>query len=263
MTIDKTVRENDGNLVPEDCEGPKSEYVQGLVSTEEPNLPLYGPGDEICWTLRVDFATKLFAGHPLVTDFVPTDEEYVPGSAFPVEPTKFPEGENSIPATFEEEFEGEKESLVWELGEAVASGHQVFEWRFRTKVKKEPKSAPEEITGNLMKFVYSNTEGQTFPLRDRAEVERQEPVIELAKGITEVGGTPVTGGFATTATAHGGEVVTYALKLSNSGNQDAQETEVWDVLPKGVECSDVVEGSISAKGELRRRQNRLDRPRRR
>jgi large repetitive protein len=248
VTIDKTVRENDGNLVPEDCEGPKSEYVEGLVSKTEPKLPLYGPGDEICWTLRVDFASKLFAGHPVVTDFVPSDEEYVEGSAFAVEPTKFPEGENSIPATFNDEFENEKESLQWELGEAVESGSQVFEWRFRTKVKKEPKLAPEEITGNLMKFVYSDTEGQTFPLRDRAEVERQEPEIELAKGITAVGGTGVPGGFAPEATAHGGEVVSYALKLSNTGNEDAQETEVWDVLPEGVECSDVVAKSISDGG---------------
>jgi large repetitive protein len=249
VTIDKTVRENNGKPVPEKCKGPKSEYVQGLVSGSEPKLPLYSPGDEICWTLRVNFAAKLYAGHPLVTDFVPADEEYVPGSAHVMEGSEFPEGENTIPATFTEEFEGEKESLQWELGESVEAGSQVFEWRFRTKVKKEPKTAPEDITGNLMKFVYSDTEGQTFPLRDRAEVERQEPLIELAKGITEVEGTPTPGGFATEATAHGGEVATYALKLSNSGNMNAQETEVWDVLPTGIECSDVVAGSISDGGK--------------
>jgi large repetitive protein len=248
VTIDKTVRENDGNLVPEDCKGPQSEYVQGLVSSSEPKLPLYAPGDEICWTLRVDFAAKLYAGHPVVTDFVPSDEEYVPGSAVKMEGSEFPEGQNTIPAEFTEEFEGEKESLQWELGESVKAGHQVFEWRFRTKVKKEPNLSPEEITGNLMKFVYSDTEGQTFPLRDRAEVERQEPVIELAKGITAVEGTPTPGGFSTTATAHGGEVVTYALKLSNGGNMDAEGAEVWDFLPKGIECSDVVAESLEESG---------------
>ena len=39
-----------------------------------------------------------------------------------------------------------------------------------------------------MKFVYSNTLGESFPLRDRAEIERQEPELSLEKAITEVGG---------------------------------------------------------------------------
>jgi len=36
-----------------------------------------------------------------------------------------------------------------------------------------------------MKFSYANTEGETFPLRDRAEVERLEPKLSLEKAITE------------------------------------------------------------------------------
>jgi fimbrial isopeptide formation D2 family protein/uncharacterized repeat protein (TIGR01451 family) len=245
VTIDKTVRENVGprekgvSTVPVNCVGPKTEYVQGLVSAEEPKLPLYAPGDEICWTLRVNFAAKLFAGHPVVSDFIPTDEEYVTGSAFPVEAPQFPGGENSIKATFTEEVEGEKESLQWELGEAVPSENQVFEWRFRTKVKKGAENSPQDITGNLMKFVYSNTAGQTFPLRDRAEIKREEPELTMAKGIAEVNGAPLPGGTSAEATANGGDKVTYELDVKNDGNLAARETEVWDVLPEGITCGDV------------------------
>jgi large repetitive protein len=229
VEIDKTVRENEG-AVPEDCSG---KYVQG---TEAP-LPLYSPGDEICWTLRVKFAAKLFAGAPVVTDFIPTDEEYVQGSAAPVEP---PDGENTLEATFNEAAAASEESLEWTLGKAVESGTQIFEWRFKTKVKKERETKPEEITGNLMKFVYGNTLGETFPLRDRAEVERQEPDISLLKGVTEVNGKGVVGAPATGVTVGGGDTVTYRLDVENTGNMDAEEGEVWDVLPEGIDCSDLV-----------------------
>ncbi len=247
IKIDKTVRENVG-LVPENCSGPRSEYVQGLVSETEPKLPLYAPGDEICWNLRVEFASRLYAGHPVVTDFIPTDEEYVSGSALPVEEPIFPGGENNIAATFTEEAEGEKESLEWGLGEAVASGNLVFEWRFRTKVKKEPKNVPQDISGNLMKFTYSNSEGVTFPLRDRAEVEREEPELALSKGIAEVNGSVPKGAPVAEATASGGDTVKYQLDLTNSGNMNVQGTEIWDVLPAGITCADVV-GAPSNGGE--------------
>lgn len=231
VEIDKTVRENEG-LVPENCSG---NYVEG---TSAP-FPLYGPGDEICWTLRVKFAAKLFAGEPVVTDFIPTDQEFVPGSAIKAEAPLVPEGENSLEAAFDEAAALKGEPLRWTLGAAVESGTQVFEWRFKTKVKKEPQTMPEEITGNLMKFVYSNTLGETFPLRDRAEVQRQEPELALKKGITEVGGKTVVGGPKSGVAVGGGEQVKYQLDVENSGNLDAEETEVWDVLPGGITCSAV------------------------
>jgi large repetitive protein len=234
VEIDKTVRENEGVPVPENCSG---KYVEGVAAP----FPLYAPGDEICWTLRVKFAAKLFAGAPVVTDFIPTDEEYVPNSAIPAEAPLAPEGENTLEATFNKAAAEKEGALEWTLGTAVESGTQIFEWRFKTKVKKEPVTRPEQITGNLMKFTYSNTIGETFPLRDRAEVKRQEPELALEKGVTEVGGNVPVGAPATGVTVGGGEDVTYELKVDNAGNMDAEEVEVWDILPEGIECADVVE----------------------
>jgi len=69
----KTVRENDFETVPTNCEGPSSEYVKGIVSPTEPKLPQYRPGDEICWRLVVKFASNIYAGTPVVSDFIPPD----------------------------------------------------------------------------------------------------------------------------------------------------------------------------------------------
>ncbi len=176
MTIDKTVREDTGGTVPADCEGT---YVQGTAAP----LPLYAPGDKICWQLRVNFAANLFAGTPAVTDFLPPNEKYLAGTAHEVDPT------NNVESTFDES-EAEGGALEWELGESVASGAKVWEWRFATEMGTSIESKPEDITGNLMKFVYSNTLGQTFPLRDRAEIEREEPDLQLKKGVYSVGGVP-------------------------------------------------------------------------
>jgi uncharacterized repeat protein (TIGR01451 family)/fimbrial isopeptide formation D2 family protein len=234
VTIDKTVRENDFTKnVPEKCaEGSQSEYVQG----QAPALPLYRPGDEVCWTLRVNFAQRLFSGNPVVTDFIPTDQEYVPNSA---EAVIAPVGENDVTSTFsppEAEVGSEAETLEWTLGSSVADESKVFEWRFKTKVRKGPENDPGEISGNLMKFVYQNTAGQSFPLRDRAEVKRVEPELELAKRVTETGATKVPVGAAQPVPVRGGETATYQLTVTNKGNLEAEETEVWDVLPEGVAC---------------------------
>jgi fimbrial isopeptide formation D2 family protein/uncharacterized repeat protein (TIGR01451 family) len=238
VTIKKTVRENEG-MVPENCDG---NYVEGKVAP----LPLYGPGDKVCWTLRVNFASDLYAGTPVVTDFLPPDEQYVPGSAKPT-------ANNTVASEFkggseEEEASPTPGTLEWTLGASVEAGEKVFEWRFATIVQKAPNYAPGEITGNLMKFVYSNTEGKTFPLRDRAEIKRHEPELKLQKGVAAVNGNPAGGNPPNTdgVTVHGGDTVTFRLDLTNSGNAAAQGTEIWDVLPEGITCGEVT--NISAGG---------------
>ncbi|MCW2980935.1 MAG: conserved repeat domain protein, partial [Solirubrobacterales bacterium] len=241
VEIEKTVRKNEG-LVPEECKGPTSEYVKGLEGFPG-GLPLYRPGDEICWRLVVKFAANLYAGHPVVSDFIPTDEEYVKGSAFEGE-------ENTIESKFDTVAAETEEALEWEIGKAGAESvekEQLFEWRFKTKVKATPSSEPGEISGNLMKFVYSNTEGETFPLRDRAEVKRTEPALTLTKRVLEVNGAPAGEG----ATVAGGDAVKYGIEIPNTkGTLKAEDIEVWDELPAEFECGvDIEESSISNGGK--------------
>jgi large repetitive protein len=235
VTIDKTVRENAfGTAVPTDCSGT---YVDGI----KPPLPKYRPGDKVCWQLRVNFASDLYAGTPAVTDFLPPDEKYVPGSAKKTT-------NNTVESTLDES-EAEFGSLEWTLGSSVESGNKVFEWRFMTEMQKPTESKPAEITGNLMKFTYSNTKGQTFPLRDRAEIERAEPVLKIDKRVATAGAGTINGEGNATG-VKGGETVKYSVAVLNSGNVEAIEGEVWDRLPSnnGITCTNVKTSSISGGG---------------
>ncbi len=234
VTIEKSVRKNVGP-VPEKCKGSSTEYVKGLLSAEE-KLPQYRPGDEICWRLVVRFSSDLYAGTPVVSDFIPPGETYVSGS-------EGPGPENTVTADFNESAEAKEEELLeWTItegGEKTVKKGQTFEYRFRTKVGTSAETDPGEISGNLMKFLSSNTAGETFPQRDRAEVQREEPNLTLTKGITEVNEATVIGGPVSSEVAGGGQKVKYQLNVKNSGNLDAEAVEVWDQLPKGIECADV------------------------
>ncbi|HEY2055967.1 MAG TPA: isopeptide-forming domain-containing fimbrial protein, partial [Solirubrobacterales bacterium] len=235
VEIEKAVRENNGPIPTHCKEAPGSEYVKGIVSPTEPSLPRYRPGDEICWRLVVKFASNLYAGAPVVSDFIPPGEEYVPNS-------QEAGTANTVEANFNEAAAIAEEALEWTLGSpgsgSVEKGLR-FEYLFKTKVTASAEVDPGEITGNLMKFLYSNTAGETFPLRDRAEVERHEPELSLEKGITRVGGKEVIGAPKSSVIAGGGELVEYELDVENAGNLAAEEAEVWDVLPKGIECAAV------------------------
>jgi fimbrial isopeptide formation D2 family protein/uncharacterized repeat protein (TIGR01451 family) len=240
VSIDKTVRKN-GGAVPVSCS--EGEYVDGV----EGPFPLYGPGDQICWKLRVDFNANLFSGEPIVTDFLPPEQSFVEGSIV--------EGpQNTVVAT-SETGEAAGGVLKWTIngGKAVESD-KVFEFLFKTEMLTSESAFPKDITGNLMKFSYSNTEGETFPLRDQAEVERAEPNLQIIKGVYRVGSTTV-GGEAPAANdenfsgAHGGEVVRYGIQVRNTGNLTAKEAEVWDQLPAGIECSSITNISNSGSCE--------------
>ena len=169
----------------------------------------------------VEFPSNIYAGKPTVTDFIPTDEEYVPNSVVPGPA-------NNVESTFKEE----EEVLEWTLGKTTSvESSKLFEVRFRTKVAATTTSNPGEISGNLMKVTYANTEGVSYPLRDRAEVERQEPNLELKKKVISV-----NGGAAST-TVKGGDKVKFGIELPNTtGTLKAEEIEVWDELPAGLEC---------------------------
>ena len=222
IVIDKKVRE--ATPVPVDCA--TGTYV------DDP-APNYGPGDTVCWQLRIDFAGLLDTGEPELTDFLPPGSTYVPGSAAAT-------ASNTVSSTFSA-AEAANGVLTWDLGTEVPEGDLIFEWRFATVVQQGVGDSPGDIEGNLMKLAYANTEGQTFPLRDEVNFERSAAELDLVKGVRDVNDAPGGGNPPNTdgANVAAADDVTFRVDVSNGGDLDAEDAVVWDQLQDGITCAEV------------------------
>ena len=150
--------------------------------------------------------------------------------------------------------------LIWDLGTTVDSGGLVFEWRFSTIVTKDSSSTSGDVPGNLMKFAYANSAGTTFPLRDQVDFERDEAELSLLKGVRDVNNLPAGGHPANTDNreVQGGDTVTYRVDITNDGGRDAEDIEVWDDLPAGIDCSVLTVLNISDGGTCNTLTDRIE-----
>jgi large repetitive protein len=222
ITIDKKVREATPGMV--DCA--TGAYVDGPP-------PSYGPGDHVCWQLRVDFASLLDTGEPTLTDFLPPGTSYVPGSAART-------ANDTLPSTTLDDTEAGNGVLTWELGGDVPEGDLVFEWRFATQVEQGLGDFEGDLEGNLMKLSFENTGGQTFPLRDEVNFERSQARVDLVKGVRRVNAGPVNGPNVDGATVAAGDMVEYRIDVTNDGDLMAWNAVVSDQLQDGITCADVL-----------------------
>jgi uncharacterized repeat protein (TIGR01451 family)/fimbrial isopeptide formation D2 family protein len=222
ITIDKKVRE--ATPTPVSCA--TGAYVDGPA-------PTYGPGDTVCWQLRIDFATLLETGDPELTDFLPAGVSYVPGSATPT-------GNNSVTSTFSD-ADAANGRLTWDLGTDVDEGGLVFEWRFATVVRQGVADAAGDIEGNLMKLAFENTGGESFPLRDEVNFERSQALLDLVKGVRDINNAPAAGNGPNVdgGNVGAGDVVTFRVDVSNGGDLAAANAVVWDELQDGIICAAV------------------------
>src|SRR5918992_2620525 len=221
IAIDKKVREATPGVV--DCA--TGTYVDGPP-------PNYGPGDTVCWQLRVDFASQLDTGEPTVTDFMPPGVTYVPGSAAATP-------NNTVSSTFSDAAAGNG-VLTWDLGSDVPEGDLVFEWRFATTVEQGAGDEAGDLEGNLMKLSFANTPGQTFPLRDQVEFERSEAQLSLLKGVRRINTGTVNGPNVDGGTVAAGDFVEFRIDVTNDGDLQAWNAAVDDELLDGITCTDVI-----------------------
>ncbi|MEN3279136.1 MAG: hypothetical protein V7607_276 [Solirubrobacteraceae bacterium] len=186
----------------------------------------YGPGDRVCWKLRMDFPAGTPTGNVQVTDFLPLGHTYEGGS-FHVT------SNNNVPVSATDT--SQSGLLTWTLGSSGVAGQaQVFEAVISTIVNQQVSPAfPGQLTQNLLKASTTNTPATSFPLRQDAGVVIDAPVVTLDKSATPTNPVP-------------GQVVNYTVHLANSGQRDATSIEVWDNLPTGIACSDV--SSIGSSG---------------
>ncbi len=200
-------------------------------------IPKYHPGDTICWRLGIDFPSKVDTKELRVTDFLPRNARYVPGSYqdFTGNTTS-----NTIDTSLAADG-----VLNWDLnGSYVPVGGQKFKVTFKTTI--DPPAgimSPVDIEGNLMKFAIENTPGTTFPLRDQQDFETGAPTLSLKKGVSQIDAT-VHNPPADGLTVRGGNDVTYQIDVKLT--YDTKDVEVWDRLPAAYTCAMV--SSVSDAG---------------
>jgi uncharacterized repeat protein (TIGR01451 family)/fimbrial isopeptide formation D2 family protein len=186
----------------------------------------YGPGDRVCWKLRMDFPAGTPTGNVQVTDFLPLGHTYESG-------TFHVTSNNNVPVSATDTTQSGL--LKWTLGSSGTAGQaQVFEAVISTIVNQQVSPAfPGQLTQNLLKASTTNTPATSFPLRQDAGVVIDAPVVTLDKSATPTNPVP-------------GQVVNYTVHLANTGQRDATSIEVWDNLPAGIACTDV--SSIGSSG---------------
>ncbi len=245
-SIDKTIRAA-GGATPVDC---------GTGTYSDVTAGPYGPGDRVCFRLRVDFPSLLDTGDPTVTDFLPTGttfESYVatPDNTVTIQPFTGVLGDPVV---------------SWTLGDGSddAANGQVFEVLVAARVVDPTAGASDQVKGNLMKFAHANTSGESFPLRDQVDFTWAEAQLSLTEGWRDVNDTPGAGNPANTDTGgvvQAGDTVTIRVDVTNNGTRDAQDAEVWERLPNAaltpasptVDCaavSNISDGGVCAAGRI-------------
>lgn len=226
------------------------------LATYVTTVPTYHPGDRVCWLLHVTFPTGVDTNPQVISDYLPAGASYELGSDRAYDP---PTGANTVTATVDE-TNAAAGLLSWTIsGSTVPRGSLVFERTISTIVGPSGTTAQNgEVLGNLMKFAARNTAGVSEPLRDQRDVVVETPLLDVLKGVARVdrAGSTVLGPFGPNVdnrTVQAGDSVTYRVDVTNSGGQDAEAGEVWDLLPSDYDClfvSDIRPGGTCVDGGL-------------
>ncbi|MEV8252778.1 SdrD B-like domain-containing protein [Rhodoglobus sp. NPDC076762] len=201
----------------------------GLSFSDTVTGPFH-PGDRVCYELTVTFPGSLDTLNNTVNDFLP--------AGFTYESFDFTAA-STITAANGVSFVNAAGSplLTWNIGNVDAA--TVFQVLVTAKITDPAAVADGDITANIMKMTYENTAGNVFQLRDKADTVVEKPIVTLTKGITHLNTIPVVNGPLDSLTVQATDRVTYAVVVTNTGSQDADNVSVRDNLPELFECSDV------------------------
>lgn len=186
-------------------------------------VPEYGPGDVVCWKLRLTFPTRLDTHSQNVYDLLPKSLSYVAGS------WKATALNDVTIGAFDDTADDTDGRLSWEIGGGgsdVDAGGQVFEVTLASTVGSPLGHHSGDVDGNLQKFSFQNTAGKAFTLRDKVDFELKLPELGVTKNADD-------------DEVEAGQAVHYTVGVRNSGTAPAEDARVWDVLPTHLTCADV------------------------
>ena len=222
-------------------------------------------GSIACFLLRVEFPSQSQTKNPVVTDFLPAGTSYVANSAVVTANSSLkPPGDVSFAPSSDPTG-----PLVWNVG--VTSGGNrfapkgaVFEVVFAVSIDGAAAGSTPDIVGNLMKFRSENSAGQAISLRDQLDFQVAPlPPVSLVKGIASI--TPAVPSDPATENVNlppaeptnvdgrnvrDGDVVKFRIDVTNTSDSlgafasSVRTLDIWDLLPAGVPCEQVVSGSV-------------------
>ena len=200
----------------------------------------YGPGDIVCFELAASFPVNVDFEGVQIQDILPPGYTYITSSAARVASI------DTIPGTTLTESPNVITFAPSGDGNVEATGNE-FRWVIAARINDNTDGEANDINANLQKLIFNDNGGLVYQLRDQATVEWTEPEVRLAKGVADVNAGPanpadfdgsLTGG-STRVEVAGGDVVGFRIDVWNEGNTDATSTEIQDVLPTGISCSEV------------------------
>jgi fimbrial isopeptide formation D2 family protein/uncharacterized repeat protein (TIGR01451 family) len=249
-TVAKDVAERPAALVqPAVCDDGST------MSWNGGNATGYRMGDQACWRLTVNYPAGLVTAGSTIKDNLPS------GQMFTASDTWAPGAGNTVPVG---QIDGSAigagdTSLDWGIGDAsgYVSGGAVLELVYSSTIVDPEATASGQIVTGSMGHTITNTAGQVFNTSDSAGTGVDEPEVDLEKGVTAINGVP-TGGSIDGATVKEADAIAYELTITNSGDVDANDIEVWDLLPAEYATCSARVGAIGDGGMCSDADNRIE-----
>ncbi|HJQ02696.1 MAG TPA: hypothetical protein VJ851_13935, partial [Jatrophihabitans sp.] len=210
--------------------------------------PVFAKGDRACFQITVPFSGTNQTRNAVLTDFLPGNTSYEPGSV------SYPAGNTVRAGDISFDSTGAASgALSWAIGAPQPDGSTdvpvgaVFMVQFSVLVLDAAAGPPLDKPGNIVKLRTVNSAGVATSLRDGVDFSiAAAPPIGLTKGVAGVNGSiPVNPANTDHVTVHEGDAVTFRVDASNQGsvananNVDVSNFQLWDVLPAGIRCAQV------------------------
>ncbi|WP_435745934.1 LPXTG cell wall anchor domain-containing protein [Nocardioides sp. SYSU DS0663] len=224
VVLDKRIQAN--TTTPYECATDPASYANASTLTD--GQTTFAEGSRVCFLLSIDFPGGSETKNAILTDFLPDGLALETVEALPA---------NDVAAV------ADGTGLRFELGTVDGDNRFVqpggrFRYRLSATIKTSAVATAPDVTGNLAKLRWTNTDGTVSFLRDREDFTIAPPPPVVVDKTDDDSDNVV----------RAGDVVTYTVTLRNAGDRDVVGPDTWDRLPVGVECADVVGGSVTGGG---------------